>query len=208
VAAQDPWSLIHAERSALLADARTVTPEQWQTPSLCPDWTVRQVFAHQTATARMTPARFLTQLAKAGFKFHVMSAKDIASFDSLSTEELLATFEGLADATTSPPGPTEAMVGEAVVHGEDFRRPLGLHRDYPIETLTRAADFYQSSNLLIGAKKRVGGLTLTATDADWTRGSGPEVRGPLLSLVLAITGRRDALNDLSGDGLDTLRARN
>jgi hypothetical protein len=36
---------------------------------------------------------------------------------------------------------------------------------------------------------------------------GPEVTGPLASIILAITGRPAALDDLSGEGLDTLRAR-
>jgi hypothetical protein len=69
------------------------------------------------------------------------------------------------------------------------------------------ADFFKGSNLLIGSKNRIAGLTLRATDADWRTGAGPEVSGPLLSLVLAMTGRAAALADLSGDGLATLRSR-
>jgi len=76
-----------------------------------------------------------------------------------------------------------------------------------MDALTRVADFYKGSNLLIGAKNRIAGLTMTATDTDWSTGSGPEVRGPMLSLVMAMTGRSAALADLSGEGLDTLRAR-
>jgi hypothetical protein len=37
--------------------------------------------------------------------------------------------------------------------------------------------------------------------------SGPVVEGPVLSLLLAATGRRAALEDLSGPGLDLLRSR-
>lgn len=48
---------------------------------------------------------------------------------------------------------------------------------------------------------------LRATDAEWSTGAGPEVSGPLLSLLLAMTGREVALNDLSGDGVATLRQR-
>jgi len=35
----------------------------------------------------------------------------------------------------------------------------------------------------------------------------PVLAGPALSLVLAMTGRAAALDDLSGDGLATLRSR-
>jgi hypothetical protein len=73
--------------------------------------------------------------------------------------------------------------------------------------LITAADFYRKSNLLIGAKKRAEGLTLRATDVDWSGGTGPEVTGPLASIILAITGRRAGLADLSGDGLATLTGR-
>jgi len=69
------------------------------------------------------------------------------------------------------------------------------------------ADFYKGSNTLIGAKNRIAGVALRATDTDWSHGSGPEVSGPLLSLVMAMTGRKVALDDLEGPGLEVLRAR-
>jgi len=59
----------------------------------------------------------------------------------------------------------------------------------------------------IGLKSRIAGLRLTATDTAWTNGDGPEVSGPILSLVMAMTGRAAAVDDLSGDGVATLRAR-
>jgi hypothetical protein len=99
------------------------------------------------------------------------------------------------------------MVGEVVLHGEDIRRPLGIRRDYPTETLVTVADFYKGSNLLLGTKTRIAGLSLRATDADWSTGAGPEVRGPMISLLLGMTGRSAGLSDLSGDGLATLRSR-
>jgi hypothetical protein len=98
-------------------------------------------------------------------------------------------------------------LGEAIVHGEDIRRPLGIKREYPMDAVLAVLDFYKSSNTIIGTKSRIAGLTLKATDADWTYGSGPLVEGPALSLVLAGTGRKSALDDLSGDGVETLRSR-
>jgi hypothetical protein len=53
----------------------------------------------------------------------------------------------------------------------------------------------------------VAGLTLRAVDADWSAGTGPEVAGPMLSLLLAITGRPAGLADLTGDGVRTLSSR-
>jgi hypothetical protein len=94
-----------------------------------------------------------------------------------------------------------------VIHSADIRRPLGMSREYPEEALTRVADFFKGSNMLIGAKRRIDGLTLRATDTGWSTGNGPEVTGPHLSLILAMTGRSAALADLSGEGLSTLKSR-
>jgi uncharacterized protein (TIGR03083 family) len=205
--ASSPWPLIHAERKALAEDLRPLAESQWATQSLCSDWTIRDALAHMTATAKMTPPRFFGKFMASGFRFDAMSAKDVAAERGSSGADALARFTAMLDATTHPPGPVEAMVGEAVVHSEDIRRPLGIHHRYSDEALTRTADFYRSSNLLIGAKRRADGLTLRADDVAWTAGSGPEVIGPLASIILAITGRRVGLDDLSGDGLATLRGR-
>jgi hypothetical protein len=69
------------------------------------------------------------------------------------------------------------------------------------------ADFYKGSNLIIGTKRRIDGLALRATDTGWSYGAGPEVSGPMLPLLLAMAGRKGVLNELSGDGVDTLRQR-
>jgi len=106
-----------------------------------------------------------------------------------------------------PPGPADTWLGETIVHAEDIRRPLGIGHQYPTEAVVQVASFYQGSNLLIGSKKRIEGLTLRATDAEWSHGTGPEVSGPILSLVMAMTGRKAALDDLTGDGVATLRSR-
>jgi uncharacterized protein (TIGR03083 family) len=207
MATTSPWPLIHAERDALIGDLGTLTDEQWATPSLCANWTVRDVLGHMTATAKMTPPAFFSGLAGAGFRFNAMNEKNISREATANPSDGLAEFRQHAKDTTHPPGPVEAMLGEAVIHSADIRRPLGMFREYPEEALTRVADFFKGSNLLIGAKRRIAGLTLRATDTGWSTGSGPEVTGPHLSLVLAMTGRTAALADLSGEGLATLRSR-
>jgi uncharacterized protein (TIGR03083 family) len=203
--AADPWAIIHGEREALIADMEPITGEQWSTQSLCALWTVRDVVAHLTAAA--TPPRFMGRFVGSGFRCNAMVAKDLRGQLGDSPAATLAEFKGQKDRTTAPPGPIHAMVGEAVIHGEDIRRPLGIHRTYPDDALTTVADFVTSSNLLLGGKRRAAGLTLEGTDVVWTHGSGPEVRGPLISLIMAVTGRSAGLDQLAGDGLDTLRER-
>jgi uncharacterized protein (TIGR03083 family) len=199
--------MIHAERAALVADLEPLQASQWDTPSLCAGWSVRDVLAHMTATAKTTPPRFFGKFAGSGFRFNAMAAKDVADERGTDGAEALARFRTQLNATTHPPGPIDAMLGEAALHGEDIRRPLGITHTYPMAMLTRCADFYKGSNLLIGTKKRITGLTLKATDTDWSTGAGPEVSGPMLALLLAMTGRAGALAELSGPGLATLQSR-
>jgi len=205
--ASSSWPIVHAERQALADDVASLREEQWSTGSLCPGWSVHDVLGHLTATAKSTPSKFFSGLASAGFRFEKMSAKNIARETGGTPADTLAEFRAHLADTTAPPGPADTWIGESIVHGEDIRRPLGITRTYPMDAVIRAADFYKRSNLLIGAKKRITGLTLRASDSDWATGSGPEVTGPTLSLLLAMTGRQAALVDLSGPGLATLQGR-
>ena len=202
-----PWPTIHTERAALASDLASLTDEQWATASLCTGWTVRQVLGHMTATAAMTPAKFFAGLLGSGFRFNAMSQKLVDRECEGSAADTLRRFRDHVDSSTHPPGPVDSWLGETIVHSEDIRRPLGIAHDYPIDALTRVADFYRGSNVLIGGKKRVEGLTLRATDAEWTAGSGPEVVGSARTIVLAIAGRAAAVDDLTGDGVATLRSR-
>jgi uncharacterized protein (TIGR03083 family) len=207
MASASPWPTIHAERKALVADLEPLTDEQWGTRSLCEQWSVREVLGHMTATAKLTPGKFFAGLIGSGFRFNAMTAKAVAEEVEGAPADTLARFKDQLTATTHPPGPIDAMVGEVIVHGEDIRRPLGIAHTYPAEALTRVADFYKGSNLLLGGKKRIAGLTLRATDVDWSTGTGPEVRGPATSLLLAMTGRKPGLDGLTGEGLATLEER-
>ena len=207
MATTSPWPLIHAEREGLIADLGALTDQQWAAPSLCADWTVRDVLGHMISTAKTTPPKFFTSMAAAGFRFNNMNAKGVAAEATTNPADGLAHLRSHLKDTTHPPGPVEAMLGEAVIHPADIRTPLGIAHEYPEEALIRVADFYKGSNLVVGAKRRIEGLTLRATDTGWTTGSGPEVTGPHLSLILAMTGRSAALAELAGPGVDTLKSR-
>ena len=137
-----------------------------------------------------------------------MSEKNIAAVRSGRTAaELVATYRSLVDARSAPPGPTTSWLGETIVHGEDVFRALGGYRGHAADHVRAVGDFYAGSNLLIGAQRRIEGVTLRATDLDWTHGSGPEATGAAIALVMAICGRKAALDDLSGPGVEVLRSR-
>ena len=201
------WDLIHAERRQLVDDLQELTPEQWRTTSLCPEWTVHQMLGHIVALTKQTPPKFFGRFVGSGFRFDKMVAKDVAMQSSGTPEDTLAELSRHLGDTTAPPGPVDSWIGEIVVHGADIRRPLGITYRPPVATTRQVADFYKNSNLLIGSKNRIAGVTLVATDTDWRHGTGPEVRGPILSLVQAMTGRAVALADLTGDGVASLTAK-
>lgn len=202
----DIWPVVHAERKALVADLSGLDAQQWSATSLSTEWTVRDVVAHMTATAKITPASFPLKLAGSGFNFGKMQAKDIAAESGNSTADTLANFESIIMSTKRPPGPADTMLGETIVHSQDIRGALGLPHDYPMAALVQTADFFKGSNLIIGTKKRIAGLTLKATDTEWSHGTGPEVTGPMLTLLMAMTGRK-VTDQLSGDGVETLSSR-
>ena len=204
----DLWSLIRAERTALADDLAELTDAQWATGSLCEGLSVREVLAHLTAGASLNPVRWMAGVIRCRFDFDRMVALRLAEQLGADPAETLARFRRVITSRTKAPVPVVAMLGEAIVHGEDIRRPLGIHRDYPMAALTQVANYYQGSDLVVPAKKRIHGLQLTATDSTFTSGEGPLVSGPTLALIMSMTGRTDYYEELDGDGLTTLRDRN
>jgi len=203
----DIWSSVRPEREALAADLQAIDDAAWATPSLCSGWTVRDVLAHITALARMTPGTIFQKLVASGFNPGRIQARDIAIEKGSSSEETLARSRSVTASKSRLPGQNKTLLGETVVHAEDIRRPLGIAHEYPLEALVIVADLYKSSNLIAGTKRRLAGLSLRATDIDWTIGSGLVVSGPMLSLLMVMAGRQAPIDDLEGQGADTLRSR-
>ena len=79
VGRMEVWPVIHSERKALASDLRSLEDAQWSTTSLCSEWTVRDVLAHMTATAKMSPPAFFGKLAGSGFSFNKVQAQGIAA---------------------------------------------------------------------------------------------------------------------------------
>lgn len=204
----DTWLMIKEERASLVSALAALPDADWDEPSLCAGWTVRDVVGHMIATANMTPPRFVAKLAGVGFNFQNLTRRDIQHFTAGKTNvELVEALRLRVAARTAPPGPAASWLGETIVHGEDVFRALNGYREHPVEHVIAVADFYKNSNLLIGTKNRINGVTLVATDTDWRHGVGPEASGPAIALVLAMTGRKAALDDLTGEGIAVLRER-
>jgi uncharacterized protein (TIGR03083 family) len=199
------WPLVHAERSALIEDLERLDDRSWEMPSLCDGWTVHDVVAHLVNTARTTRLGFLVALARARFDFDRQNTRGVERERRASPRETLEQLRRVASRTSGPPAPLDTRLVEEVVHGEDIRRPLGLTRAYSQEAVVRALRLQvRTSASFGGARELVAGVRLTAVDADVSIGDGPEISGTALSLLLAVSGRRVALDELDGPGVGAL----
>lgn len=197
--------MVHAERAALIEDLDGVDDRRWEEPSLCGGWTVHDVVAHLIDTARTTRLGFVVGLARAGFDFHRQNARGVERERGASPRETLERLGRVTSRRSTPPAPLDTRIVEEVVHGEDIRRPLGISRSYPREAVVRSLRLQARTPASFGgAKERIARIRLTAADADVSIGEGPEVSGPALSMLLAVSGRRVALGDLDGPGVATL----
>jgi uncharacterized protein (TIGR03083 family) len=203
---REVWADVHGERGALVEDLSGLTRQQWDVASLCAGWTVRDVVAHLAATAVLTKRKFVGEFMRAGFSVDRIVQRQVTAGRRRDPSELLAALRASANSTASPPLPTISRIVEIVVHGEDIRRPLGLHRRYSTDHLG-AAVAYVAGDRLSGGSRRLAGLRLSGTDVDVVVGTGLAVEGPALSLLLAACGRRVALAELSGPGVDELGRR-
>jgi uncharacterized protein (TIGR03083 family) len=201
------WKLIHAERAATADTLATLTPAQWSQASLCGGWTVQMTAGHIVQEAEQSTGSFMKGLLANGFRFNTMMDKEARRLGALPPAELIARLQARTTTTNKAPAPVVTMLGEVVAHTEDITRPLGLAHTPAPDALVACLDLYKGANFPVGAKKRIAGLRLSATDIDWTYGDGPEVTGPAMSLVMVMAGRPAGLDGLEGNGVADLKGR-
>jgi uncharacterized protein (TIGR03083 family) len=201
------WPLIHEQRSKLGDVLETLSDVEWDIPSLCEGWRVRDVVAHCIQTHLVTQRSLITDWIRSGFSLKARNMRGVARRSFLSPSALLTLYRSTADRTSYLPGQLTYSLVEAVIHGEDISRPVGRRVDVSPRSLITVAEIARNTDPILGGRRRSAGLTLRASDVAWSAGVGPDVTGPLASIILAITGRPAGLDGLSGEGLDTLRSR-
>lgn len=157
--------------------------QDWDRPSLCVGWRVRELIAHVTMPARYTAEQFGLELATANGDFTLLSNLIAARDGELSTEQLLADLGSPVLAGWRPPGGGAiGALNHVVVHGLDATNALGLPRACSDEAARIILD-----ELVAGGAERFGvqlaGLQLVADDLDWQSGSGRTVTGSAAELI-------------------------
>jgi uncharacterized protein (TIGR03083 family) len=196
--------LARDEREELADFLAGLTPEQWEHPTLCAGWRVRDVAAHVVSFEGMTPRELTARFLKGRLQMDRINGLGVGDLADRSPEQLIALLRDNAEPRGMGAGfGGRVALTDNMIHQQDIRRPLGLARTIPVERLCAALDFVRYSPTIRGAW-RVRGLRLIATDLDWSYGKGPEVRGPGEALLMAMAGRPDALRDFDGPGLAIL----
>jgi uncharacterized protein (TIGR03083 family) len=205
----DIWDMARAERQQI-ADRLSALPEQaWAGSTLCDGWLVRDIVGHMIAIGSMSPGVFFGGMIKNGFSFDKFQQQGIAKYTGGRTAgQMLDSFKATVDSHAKPPGPKTTVLGEVLVHGEDIFRAQGPgYLDHPAEHVIAVAEFYKRNGFPLKVKRRIAGVTLRMTDADWSYGSGPEVAGPGIAVLMAMVGRKVALGDVQGEGVAVLSGR-
>lgn len=196
--------LMIADLLESLDDAR------WAEPTLCRGWTVRHLAAHFVQPMLVGFGQFF----RTALRYRGDTDRTVDHFTRKLAHrpraELIALLrEHAADPVNprrvGPMGP----FAETCVHLRDIARPLGLSADVPREHWRILLDYLTSPAVApaLVPPGRLDGLQLLALDTRWVSGTGAVVAGPLEALGMAATGRRAALADLSGEGVDQLAAR-
>ena len=205
----ESWQVVAEQRLALADLLAGLSEADWEKPSLCVGWRVRDVAAHVTLIPiAPSPSSLLVDFVKARGnypRFNTMASRRRAT---RTPEQLVHDLRSTAGSRTVPrPASPANVMWDLLVHAQDIAIPL--HIDCPTPPLAGAVAATRIWELRwpfsFGARRRLESFTLRATDADWTIGTGPEIAGPISAILLLLTGRTEAATPmLAGEGLRTL----
>jgi uncharacterized protein (TIGR03083 family) len=196
----DVRRLASDERADFADFLATLSARQWQAPTLCQQWRVRDVVAHVISYDDLDIRGLIAVAARGRFRLGRINDAALARYETHSPAQLLA----LLTAQLQPRGVPAALGGrvglvETLIHHQDIRRALGRPRTIPPERLLPALRLSMFAPDIAGPW-RTRGVRLVATDLRFAAGVGPQVRGPAEALLMAIAGRRGVVGELSGPG--------
>jgi uncharacterized protein (TIGR03083 family) len=209
VDAENSWRVIEQERLSLAALLAGLTDEQWNAPSLCDGWRVKDVAAHVAlAPQPPSPLTMMVEGVRAGGRFHKLN-RDLSVRHAERPGADLVTELREHAASRRLPKVTNVcnILFDILVHCQDIAIPLGIEREMPKDAARAGVERVWTMGWPFGVKRHLKQFRYVATDVDWTAGEGPEVTGPVSALLLLLTGRPAALPQLEGRGLDELARR-
>ena len=207
---EQSWQVITEQRLGLARVLEGLSDSEWEQPSLCPRWRVRDVAAH-VAMAPQAPGltAMLADGVRARGSFHRLNHDVAVRHAARPTHDIVAEMRMHADSRRLPAVTNyHNTLFDVLVHTQDIAIPLG--RDYPMpsEAAQAGASRVWTMGWPFWARHRLRGVRVVATDTDWSAGTGVELRGPIGMLLLLLTGRTaTAMPHLSGPGVHTITER-
>jgi len=201
------WAAIADRRRALAQLVEGRPDEDWERPSLCTEWRIRDVVAHVALTPHSpTVGAILLAAVRARGDFDRVNRDMARAYAARPPAELVADLRGSADSRRKPAITTlDNLLFDVLVHVQDVALPLGVECPPPPAAAREGVERVWRMGWPFWAKRKLRGLRLEATDVDWTVGDGPVVRGPAQALLLLLTGRdAAALPALAGPGVARL----
>src|SRR5215217_8228704 len=201
------WTVIAAQRRALAELLAGLDEREWERPSLCAQWRIKDVAAHVALTPQSPGIlHILARGLRARGDFEAVNRDLAVAHADRPPAELLAQLRELADSRRKPAITTlDNLLFDTLVHIQDVVVPLGLAASMPLDAAREGAERVWRMGWPFWARRRLRGVRLTATDIDWTAGEGTGIRGPIQALLLLLTGRTEAaLPHLTGPGLERL----
>ncbi|MYT08507.1 MULTISPECIES: maleylpyruvate isomerase family mycothiol-dependent enzyme [Streptomyces] len=189
------WQIVDRERASLADLLEGLSPEQWERRTRCGDWRVRDVAAHLTVAARFSSGQVVREMVRARGNWNRMIHDSAVREAELPVAEIVANLRSIIGSRRLAPttSPHEPLL-DLLVHGQDIALALGRERPVPPVAARDAAERVWTMRFpprpwpLPKAR-------LVATDIEWTRGAGEEIRGPVTSLLLLLTGRPEAARE-------------
>jgi uncharacterized protein (TIGR03083 family) len=202
---------IPRERDRLVRDLELLSAEDWERPSLCDGWRVRDVVAHliRSDEAYRRGYPLVGDLVRGGFRSRAALKKAAVRRSTGRTpDELVRALAATKYEVAIRIHPMPAVpLGEILIHGQDIRRALGRTSDIPPESFAVAAKGALSvARYFFGWGRPPKGVRFEASDTDWSIGRGALACGPIEAITMVLAGRRAALDSLDGPGVAALRS--
>jgi len=200
------WSAVRAVRIGIADLLESLGPDEWDAPSLCRGWRMRDVAGHVAVVPTITTWHMLAAAPRARFNPDRINTLIAIQEGSRRPDEIVALLRQHAgERRTAKALDTRNSLFDVIVHSQDIALPVGRDFQVPVAFTRTGLQRVWEMGWPFNARKRLGAFTLRATDTDWRVGTGPEVTGPALALLLLLTGRLDAaVSDLHGPGVKTL----
>ena len=138
----DTWTTIKSGREALGDYLAGLTADDWNRPSLCAGWTVRDVAAHMLVVPTVPKGQVFRSFVGSGFNLDRMNAKFVKKLTAeLSPADIAAKTRASAGSHLMPPGlKLPGVLTELVVHSSDISEGVGKPFTLPVEDYVAALD--------------------------------------------------------------------